>query len=129
MLLPAGGCQRVCWCCPSPSLPELRQCASTIAQYKQTRVFYQNATARILVDSPSVSVIQYADADLGHCEILVFTKTVRALELRLYPIVDQSARYRYRDAFIDGSDITENGILASSLQDNSCEILKLTREA
>ncbi len=102
---------------------------NAIAQYKQTRVFYQNATARILVDSPSVSVIQYADADLGHCEILVFTKTVRALELRLYPIVDQSARYRYRDAFIDGSDITENGILVSSLQDNSCEILKLTREA
>lgn len=101
---------------------------AVISQYKADRDFYQTATARLLVDTDSITAIQYTDEMLARCEIHIFTKTIRAYDLTLYPVVDQNATYRYNDRRIDGNDIGENGINVTPLQDRSCQILKLTRE-
>ena len=116
--------------CDLVALPKeyARRWAEVIAEYKQNRDFYQKAVAYILVDTPSISVIQYTDEALTHSEIFVFTKTTRAYDLRVYPRVDTSASYRYEETSMAGVCVAEDGLLVSSLQDNSCQILKLTIE-
>lgn len=89
---------------------------------------HHHATARIPVDSLAFSVIEYADTKLSRCDFLVFTKTVRALELRFFSEVDHTAHYLYENTLMDGKDIADNGILVHPLQDKSCKIIKLTRE-
>ena len=99
-----------------------------IAQYKQDREFYQKATARILVESHPITVIQYADPGLKKCRIQVFVRTTYADELVIFPAVDKQASYAYGDQILTGEDILENGILVRPLKQNSCLALELTAE-
>ncbi len=101
---------------------------SVISQYKEDREFYKTATARILVDSECITVIEYADVEFNVCVIQVFTKSVYAKDLIIYPVLDKLAKYSYQDAVLLGRDINENGIFVSELADNSCRVLKLVKE-
>jgi hypothetical protein len=101
---------------------------NVIKQYKQDRAFYLNATARILVDSESITAIEYADSNLNVCVIQIFTKTVYAHSLLLYPIVDEQAIYLQGDMVVDGKTVAKDGILVQNLKDNSCQILKLIKK-
>lgn len=116
--------------CDLSAFPEVyvERWKEIIARYKKDRDFYQFASARILVDSPALSVIEYADADLTHCEIQIFTKTNHAHHILLYPVVNQNAMYRYDEELIKGEDILKDGILIHPLQNLSCQIFKLTQE-
>ena len=102
--------------------------SEVIAQYKTDRNFYKNATARILVDSDPITVIQYADETLDECVLQIYTKTVYAAELCLYPVVKRQARYRCGDTLFEGAELLENGLPVDSLKDNSCLTLKLIAE-
>ena len=99
-----------------------------IAQCKQDRDIYKNATARILVDSDSIIAIEYADKTFDQCVIQVFTKTTYAREIVLYPAVCGKSQYHYDDIIRSGKDIKEKGILIENLKDNRCQILKLIKE-
>jgi hypothetical protein len=99
-----------------------------ISQYKSDREFYKNATARILVDSEQIVVIEYADEKLDLCVIQIFTKTARANDLTIYPTVDSAANYSYLSDSVSGKSIEENGILIRDLKDNSCQTLVLRKE-
>ncbi len=98
-----------------------------IAQYKKDREFYKDATARILVDSDAVTVLQYADTKLEECILQIFTKTTYAHELILYPIVDETREYSCQDKILGGKDICENGIIIEQLKQNSAWTIKLVR--
>jgi hypothetical protein len=99
-----------------------------IAQYKQDRNFYKDATARILVDSDSIIAIEYADKNLNRCVIQLFTKTTHAREIVLYPAVCSEAEYLCGDSILLGKDIMGNGILIQNLNDNTCQILKMVKK-
>ena len=99
-----------------------------ISQYKADREFYKNATARILVDSEQIVVIEYADEKLNLCVIQIFTKTVRANDLIIYPILDNTANYSYLSDSVSGNFIEENGILIRDLKDNFCQTIVLRKE-
>lgn len=101
--------------------------SDVIAQYKKDREFYKHATARILVDSDGITVLQYADTKLKECILQIFTKTTYAREIILYPIVDKTQKYSYQDKILSGKDICENGILADHLNQNSTWTIKLVR--
>ena len=102
--------------------------SDVITQYKQDREFYKNATARILVDSESIIVIEYADKNLDLCILQIFTKTSYARDIVLYPVVCAEAEYHCGDSIILGNDIMKNGILIQNLSDNGCQILKFIKE-
>lgn len=102
--------------------------SDVIAQYKQDRDFYKNATARILVDSEPITVIEYSDEDFNTCIIQAFTKTIYADSLIVYPTVDDSAKYLYENKVIDGKYIAHDGILIKNLRDNYCTVSKLTKQ-
>ena len=99
-----------------------------IAEYKKDREFYQKAEAHILVDSDQISVIEYTDEENKLCIVQIFTKTVYAQDIIVYPVVDKSAKYSYEDTYLDGKDLFENGILVNDLKENYCTVLKLTKE-
>ena len=99
-----------------------------ISQYKLDREFYKNAVARILVDSEQILVIEYSDENLNLCVIQIFTKTVRANDLIIYPILDNTANYSYLSDSVSGNFIEENGILIRDLKDNFCQTLVLRKE-
>ena len=99
-----------------------------IAQYKHDRDFYKDATARILVDSEPITVIEYSDSNLNVCVIQIFTKTVYAHSLLLHPTIDEKAMYLQGDMVADGKTIAKDGVLVQNLKDNSCQILKLIKK-
>ena len=96
-----------------------------IAKYKEDRDFYQTATARILVDTNPITVIQYADPELKTCYIQVFTRTTYADELVIFPVADANATYTWNNQILTGADILENGILVRPLKQNSCLVVEL----
>ena len=73
-------------------------------------------------------MIQYSDVSLEVLRILVFTKTVYAEDVIIYPKVDTSAEYLYLDRVIHGRDIEENGIRVTNLKDNSAKTVILTKK-
>lgn len=102
--------------------------AEVIAAYKREREFYRTATARILVDSEGITVIEYADAALARCVLQIFTKTVYARSLRIYPTLQSGLVYTLDGARLRGDEIMEDGILLASLKENECRTITLTAE-
>ena len=98
-----------------------------IAQYKKDRNFYRDATARILVDSENITVIQYSDTSFSRCILQIFTKTIYANELVLYPTVDNTADYQYQNDILFGKEILEDGIRIEQLLQNSCKLIELRK--
>ena len=103
--------------------------SDVIAQYKKDREFYQRASARILVDTDPISVIEYADEEWEQCVIQIFTKTVYANDLIVYPTVKAEAKYSYGDTEIDGADLLENGLRIKDLKPNFCRTVKLMKKS
>ena len=87
-----------------------------------------NATARILVDTPDIVAIQYADTALKQVVLHLFTTTTHARELVLYPAVNENATYQLDGAEVSGKDLAENGIRIEDLKKNSCRVLELTQK-
>lgn len=98
---------------------------SVISDYKKEREFFRTATARILVDSEQIIAIQYADVELNTCVIQIYTKTVYASELKIFPAVRVDARYLFNNIELSGNEILVQGILVSELKDNCCKTLNL----
>lgn len=99
-----------------------------IAAFKKNREFFMNATARILVDSEDIVVIQYADPGLNRCMVQLFTKRSYASCLTVYPVVDCLGEYCVDGEKRSGQDICDNGILFKDLQDNCCYTAELKKE-
>jgi len=99
-----------------------------IAKYKNDRDFYAKATARILVDTPSIIAIEYADALLSRCELQVFTKLVYAKDICIYPVVAPTITYIVGDKELTGKEIMENGIYFDGLLDNNTLTVSLKKK-
>lgn len=104
-----------------------------IAEHKKERNFYKSATARILVDSDVISVIEYADPEFRRCVIQVFTKVTYARDLTIYPKTSENANYQMVADQLDRKIITskelcESGILLDDLKDNYCYTIELLKQ-
>lgn len=99
-----------------------------IAKYKLDREFYKTATARILVDSESVIVIEYADSKFEKIVIQAFTKCTYANDITVYPAVDKNAKYKFNDSVVSGAELYENGIFLSELINNSCKAIEINKQ-
>ena len=98
-----------------------------IEQYKKDRDFYRQATARVLVDTDSISVIEYADTALSRCVLQIFTKTVHTSALILYPTLRADAEYWVEDHAVSGADLMENGLWVKDLKQDSCKTICLAQ--
>lgn len=98
-----------------------------IARFKENREFYKTATARILVDREDILAIQYADPALERCEVQVFTKTVYAENLLIFPVLDKQKNYCYAEKTLSGAEAMEEGILFDCLQNNRCYTAQLKK--
>ena len=116
--------------CDLASFPEKyrERWKAVITDYKANREFFRTATARILVDSEQMVVIQYSDCALERCVIQIFMKTIYAKDIILYPTVDENAYYDYGGAIRHGSDIAENGIYTDILFPYACVVLGLQKK-
>ncbi len=115
--------------CDLTSFPETYRTLwkTFIAQYKKDREFYANATARILIDTPAVICLQYADNALTRCEIQLFTKLVYAKDILIFPVVDENAKYLIDGQTRLGKDIKENGLYCNELTYNNSIIISLIK--
>lgn len=99
----------------------------TVVKFKENRDFYINANARLLVDFKDITAIQYANIDFSRIEIHIFTKTVYAKDLIIYPVVENNFDYIYDNKKVTGNSLTKNGIKVDNLKNNHCikiEIIK-----
>ena len=115
--------------CDIASFPDVykQQWKEFIKKYKQEREFYKNATARILIDAGNILSIQYADKHFKRCVVQVFTKVNHAETVTVYPIVDATASYLYKEMIYSGKDIKEDGFSFRDLQDNACLVVELIK--
>lgn len=99
-----------------------------IDEHKNNREFYKTATARILVDTEEISVIEYADSEQNRCIIQVFTKTIYARNLVIYPWVKKDVRYQIGNDNVFGEELVENGIFLDNLKENDCRVIELIKK-
>ena len=96
---------------------------------KENREFWKTAVARILCDTPSVTVFQYSDMRLSKLVIQLFTDHTQQDRFRIYPVVSKGKRYLTDDGKeYSGSELIEEGIVLCSPegQDNWHEMLEIT---
>jgi len=101
--------------------------SEVISKYKSNREFYKSATARILVDSDSIIIVQYSDPKLSRCIIQIYTKTNYSKRLIIYPILDASKRYLFEGKILAANDVLENGVVIDNLSQNSCRTLEFIK--
>ena len=99
-----------------------------ISSFKRDREFYLSACARILIDTEDIIAIQYSDANLDRIEIQLFTKTVYAENIIVYPELDRNAEYSINGVTESGKSICEDGIRFKALQDNSAYTAQLIKK-
>lgn len=116
--------------CDIASFPDIEKgkIKNLIADYKRDREFYINASARLLVDSDDVIVIEYADEKFERIEIQFFTKLIYMDSLTVYPAVNEDVVYDFGNKQISGKEIKERGISFENLKDNSCQQIKLIKK-
>ena len=91
-----------------------------IAQYKQDREFFRTAEAHLLVDTDALCAIEYASEDMTRVVIQLFTKTIHAADILLYPMLDESKTYTCSELVAKGSTFAEDGMRVKGLKDFSC---------
>ena len=77
--------------------------------YKCEREFYRTAAAKILCDTPEITVIEYFDKTKSRIVIHVFTRIVQQTSLTIYPYI-ASGEYRYNDQAYSAEELRENGV-------------------
>ena len=101
---------------------------AVIAQYKLDREFFKGASARILVDSDTMTVLEYFDKCLDKCFIQIFTKANYSKDIILYPMVDENATYEIGEYTLSGREISEDGIYLDDLATYSCKTITLIKK-
>lgn len=116
--------------CDIASFPEKykKRWGEVISEYKKEREFFAKATARVLVDSNSIIALQYADESFDKIYVQIFTKSVYADGIIIYPAVDKSAVYTYGEREVSGAEIAEDGIYLSGLENNKCMTLTILKK-
>ena len=77
--------------------------------YKCEREFYRMAAAKILCDTPEITVIEYFDAEKSRIVIHVFTKIVRQTSLTVYPFTADGC-YIFEGKVYSAKQLKESGI-------------------
>lgn len=65
-----------------------------VAEFKQDREFWQKAVCRILTDTDSMLVLEFCDMSYEKAVVVVFTKRTVQSNIRVYPVIDENAKYR-----------------------------------
>lgn len=84
---------------------------SYIADFKENRTFWQNAACRILTDTESALVLEFADKTYERFEVIICTNRIRQRAITIYPHVDLDAIYCINgERTMTGAEIDELGI-------------------
>jgi len=82
-----------------------------IADFKAKRDWWRKTVCHILADTKTMLVLQYCDMAKARIEVLAYSDVIHQNNIRVYPKVDMSARYRVNGAYeLSGAEIDENGI-------------------
>ncbi|MBR2612778.1 MAG: alpha-galactosidase [Clostridia bacterium] len=117
--------------CDLFGMPEEHKTAwkNAIAKYKEDREFFRTASAHILVDTDSICAIEYADETFSRIILQVYTKTVHAESIIIYPVLDENASYTYGDTAVQGRTLAEDGVLVNTNKEFACSRLDFFRKA
>lgn len=108
----------------------LNMLRDTIHNHKQNRQFWQRASVRILTDTDTILVLQYADPAYERIQICAFAKNVRQNSFRVYPLLCRDALYAADtiDAVQTGDAWNRDGILLPLKERYTCTILTLIKK-
>lgn len=98
-----------------------------VRQFKADRDFYKTATLRILHEAPGITALQYAAPDLSRVMIQIFTDIPHQETLTVYPVLDETKRYRLEGETLSGATLADNGI-QKRIFNIDCTTVELTEE-
>lgn len=97
-----------------------------VAAFKENREFWRTCEARILANTPSVSVLEFTDCDLSQIRIVAIAEKIRQTGLTVYPAVDPAAEYRGSDGTVySGAALAEEGIRLPLADSHTATFLEL----
>lgn len=79
------------------------------AIHKSEREFYRTAAAKILCDTPEITVIEYFNKAKIHIAVHIFTRIVRQRSLTVYPFTE-SDEYYCGDRIYKAEELRESGV-------------------
>lgn len=83
-----------------------------IKKFKENREFWKSAVARILCDTPSVTMYQYSDMPLSKVIVQVFTHRQLQQNFIVVPVLDDAKSYSVNgESAKSGKEIMEEGII------------------
>lgn len=98
-----------------------------INKIKENREFWKSAVARIIADTPTVTVYQYSDMELTKNIIQVMTDKILQDEITVYPVVAEDKMYFVNEEIVvSGRVIMEEGLNVKIL--NWYEMYQITVE-
>lgn len=111
---------------------ELIHLKEFITSVKENREFWKTAVARIICDTPTVTVYQYSDMELSEIVIQLFIGKALQDRFYIYPELDENKFYCINDEVkLIGKEIVDDGIEVSTAYgiDNSNEMIQIKLKA
>ena len=93
-----------------------------IADFKKDRDFWKNAVCHIIVDTKTMLVLEFRNADFSKIEIVAFSGKSKQDNICVYPVIDKDAEYE-----MDGKLISENVIDIPVEMPHTAKIAKINK--
>ena len=82
-----------------------------IAKTKANRAFWQTAVARILADTPTLTVYQYSDMSLNEVVLQAISGQILSDRVTVYPVLDANKTYLVNgETKMSGCELMEDGL-------------------
>ncbi len=99
-----------------------------IAEYKEVREFYRNASVKVLYDTKSITALQYFDEAMDNAIIQIFCNDLFQRYVTVYPYLDKDGEYLQDESTVSGRELCEKGITVR-VRDYTAIEIKLQRKA
>ena len=93
-----------------------------ISEFKNERDFWKNAVCHILVDTKTMLVLEFRNADFSKIEIVAFSGKSKQDNICVYPVLDKDTEYE-----MDGKVISENGIDIPITMPHTARIIRIKK--
>ena len=110
----------------------IKELAAFIESYKAERDFWATSECRILCDTPTMTVLQFNDADFRQVKVYMYTEHPNQEHVTIYPVLPEGAKYvlRHGDESTarTAADLRENGVTLLANYQRISDKFTLTRE-
>jgi len=99
-----------------------------ISQFKENRDFWQSATCRILTDTETMLVLEFANDDFSRIELVVFSLKAMQRNICVYPVLNGEYNYELIEGMVKSAkELLRDGIDVEIIERFAAQFLTLRK--